>query len=37
MIGNDVKMSGVKIGVVSDVMLDEEYFAEVTFKGLFNN
>lgn len=32
MIGNDVKMSGVKIGVVSDVRLDEEYFAEVTFK-----
>ncbi len=32
MIGNDVKMSGVKIGVVSSVMLDEEYFAEVTFK-----
>ncbi len=31
-IGNDVKMSGVKIGVVSNVMLDEEYFAEVTFK-----
>ena len=32
MIGNDVKMSGVMIGVVSNVMLDEEYFAEVTFK-----
>ncbi len=32
MIGNDVKMSGVKIGVVSNVRLDEEYFAEVTFK-----
>ena len=32
MIGNDVKMSGVKIGVVSNVMLDEEYYAEVTFK-----
>ena len=32
MIGNDVKMSGVKIGVVSDVRLDEEYFAQVTFK-----
>tara|TARA_Y100000589_G_scaffold317369_1_gene343371 strand:- start:465 stop:914 length:450 start_codon:yes stop_codon:yes gene_type:complete len=32
MIGNDVKMSGVKIGVVSDVRLDKEYFAEVTFK-----
>ena len=32
MIGNDVKMSGVKIGVVNNVMLDEEYFAEVTFK-----
>ena len=31
-IGNDVKMSGVKIGVVSNVRLDEEYFAEVTFK-----
>ena len=32
MIGNDVKMSGVKIGVVSNVRLDEDYFAEVTFK-----
>ncbi len=32
MIGNDVKLSGVKIGVVSDVKLDKEYFAEVKFK-----
>ena len=32
MIGNDVKMSGVKVGVVSNVVLDKEYFAEVTFK-----
>ena len=32
MIGNDVKMSGVKVGVVSSVVLDKEYFAEVTFK-----
>tara|TARA_B100000963_G_scaffold166690_1_gene144696 strand:+ start:150 stop:599 length:450 start_codon:yes stop_codon:yes gene_type:complete len=31
-IGNDVKMSGVKVGVVSSVVLDKEYFAEVTFK-----
>ena len=31
-IGNDVKMSGVKVGVVSNVVLDKEYFAEVTFK-----
>lgn len=32
MIGNDVKLSGVKVGVVSDVRLDEDYFAEVVFK-----
>ena len=32
MIGNDVKMSGVKVGVVSDVRLDEDFLAEVTFK-----
>ena len=32
MIGNDVKLSGVKVGVVSDVKLDKEYFAEVEFK-----
>tara|TARA_B100000963_G_C22511948_1_gene618763 strand:- start:565 stop:1014 length:450 start_codon:yes stop_codon:yes gene_type:complete len=31
-IGNDVKLSGVKVGVVSDVRLDEDYFAEVVFK-----
>ena len=31
-VGNDVKMSCVKIGVVSDVRLDEDYFAQVTFK-----
>ena len=32
MIGNDVKLSGVKVGVVSDVRLDEDFFAEVVFK-----
>lgn len=32
MIGNDVKLSGVKVGVVSNVRLDEDYFAEVVFK-----
>ncbi len=32
MIGNDVKLSGVKVGVVSDVRLDDEYFAEVIFE-----
>ena len=32
MIGNDVKLSGVQVGVVSDVRLDEDYFAEVVFK-----
>lgn len=32
MIGNDVKLSGVKVGVVSDVKLDEDYMAEVEFK-----
>ena len=32
MIGNDVKLSGVKIGVVSEVKLDEDFFAEVKFK-----
>lgn len=31
-IGNDVKLSGVKIGVVSEVKLDDDYFAEVVFK-----
>jgi len=32
MIGNDVKLSGVKVGVVTDVKLDKEFFAEVEFK-----
>tara|TARA_B100000029_G_scaffold464271_1_gene498135 strand:+ start:429 stop:878 length:450 start_codon:yes stop_codon:yes gene_type:complete len=32
MIGNDVKMRGVKIGVVSDVKLDKEYFALIEFQ-----
>ena len=32
MIGNDVKLSGVKVGVVSNVVLDEDFFAHVTFK-----
>ena len=32
MIGNDVKLSGVKVGVVSEVKLDEDFFAEVKFK-----
>ena len=32
MIGNDVKMRGVKIGVVSDVKLDKEYFALIDFQ-----
>ena len=31
-IGNDVKMRGVKIGVISDVSLDKDYFAVVDFK-----
>ena len=31
-VGNDVKMSGVKIGVVSDVNLDEDYMANVGFQ-----
>lgn len=30
--GNDVKMRGVKIGVVSNVYLDNDYFAVVDFK-----
>ena len=30
-IGNDVKMRGVKIGVVKNVALDEDYFAVVNF------
>ncbi|MBD23351.1 MAG: outer membrane lipid asymmetry maintenance protein MlaD [Alphaproteobacteria bacterium] len=30
--GNDVKMRGVKIGVVSDVYLDKDYFAVVDFQ-----
>ncbi len=32
MIGNDVKLSGVKVGVVSDVRLDADYMARVEFK-----
>tara|TARA_X000000368_G_scaffold367248_1_gene314465 strand:+ start:435 stop:875 length:441 start_codon:yes stop_codon:yes gene_type:complete len=31
-IGNDVKMRGVKIGVISSVSLDKDYFAVVDFK-----
>ena len=31
-IGNDVKLSGVKVGVVSEVKLDEDYYAEIIFK-----
>jgi len=31
-VGNDVKMSGVKIGVVNDVNLDEDYMANVGFQ-----
>ena len=30
-IGNDVKMRGVKIGVVKNVALDKDYFAVVNF------
>ena len=30
--GNDVKMRGVKIGVVSNVFLDKDYFAVVDFQ-----
>ena len=30
--GNDVKMRGVKIGVVNQVYLDEDFFAVVDFK-----
>ena len=32
MIGNDVKLSGVKVGIVSNVVLDKDFFAHVTFK-----
>ena len=32
MIGNDVKMRGVKVGVVSDVKLDNDYFALIVFQ-----
>ena len=32
MIGNDVKLSGVKVGVVSEVKLDKDFLAEVKFK-----
>lgn len=31
-VGNDVKMSGVKIGVVNNVNLDEDYMANVSFQ-----
>ena len=31
-VGNDVKMSGVKIGVVNNVNLDEDYMANVGFQ-----
>ena len=32
MIGNDVKLSGVKVGIVSNVVLDKDFFAHVSFK-----
>ena len=35
-VGNDVKMSGVKIGVVNRVYLDEDFLANVEFK-VFSN
>ena len=35
-VGNDVKMSGVKIGVVNKVYLDEDFLANVEFK-VFSN
>ena len=35
-VGNDVKMSGVKIGVISKVYLDEDFLANVEFK-VFSN
>ena len=35
-VGNDVKMSGVKIGVVNKVYLDDEFLANVEFK-VFSN
>ena len=34
--GNDVKMRGVKIGVVSNVYLDQDYFAVVDFQVYTN-
>lgn len=35
-VGNDVKMSGVKIGVVNKVYLDDDFLANVDFK-VFSN
>ena len=35
-VGNDVKMSGVKVGVINRVYLDEEFLANVEFK-VFSN
>lgn len=35
-VGNDVKMSGVKIGVINKVYLDENFLANVEFK-VFSN
>ena len=35
-VGNDVKMSGVKIGVVNKVYLDDDFLANVEFK-VFSN
>jgi len=32
MIGNDVKLRGVKVGVVNNVKLDDDFFAVVEFK-----
>ena len=31
-VGNDVKLRGIKVGVVSDVFLDSEYYARVEMK-----
>ena len=35
-VGNDVKMSGVKIGVINKVYLDDDFLANVEFK-VFSN
>ena len=36
-VGNDVKMSGVKIGVVNQVYLDDDFLANVEFKVFSNS